>query len=127
MKARTLAWAGLISCVLLVSAQAPQDKERIEQLEKKVTELEKRLKATEELVAALNSKLQRMQDKEKVETCVHLISQLDQALESFQTDYEFYPASGNANMVKALTARGPKRPVYFEFTKDMLNEKGEVL
>ena len=58
-------------------------------------------------------------------TAHHLISQLDQALESYATDYAVYPpggGSGSREGVECLSRVGPKKQKYFEFPQDLLND-----
>lgn len=62
-------------------------------------------------------------------TTAHRISQLDQATESFQIDFGFYPpgdGSGSQRLVADLTRTGPRRMKYFEFPPDLLNG-GDVI
>ncbi len=57
-------------------------------------------------------------------TAAHMISQLDQATESYGTDYAVYPAGkgdGTKDLVSALSKSGPKKMKYFEFQQDLLN------
>lgn len=66
-------------------------------------------------------------DKEKRAAGAALLIQLTKAAESYELDHAVYPTSGNANLVKALRTKEGKARPYFEFAKDQLNEKGEVL
>ncbi len=62
-------------------------------------------------------------------TASHLISQLDQAIESYATDYGAYPpggGSGSRELVEYLSRKGPRKHKYFEFQQDLLNG-GSVL
>ncbi len=59
--------------------------------------------------------------------CRHFIDNLTQATKNYELDQNAYPASGNASLVKALQTAGPKKLPYFEFPKECLNKKGEVL
>lgn len=59
--------------------------------------------------------------------CKALIEQLVAAANTHESDWAFFPASGNANLVKTLQKAGPKKTPYFEFPKDLLNDKGEIL
>ena len=57
-------------------------------------------------------------------TASHLISQLDQATESYGTDYAVYPSGagdGSKELVYSLKQNGPKKMRYFEFQQDLLN------
>jgi len=57
-------------------------------------------------------------------TASHMISQLDQATESYATDYVVYPpgvGDGTKDLVSALSKSGPKKMKYFEFQQDLLN------
>ena len=57
-------------------------------------------------------------------TASHMISQLDQAIESYAADYGGYPpgdGSGSRELVKALEKVGPKKMKYFEFQQGLLN------
>ena len=54
----------------------------------------------------------------------HLISRLDQAIESYATDYGVYPpgdGSGSRELVECLSRKGPGNHKYFEFQQDLLN------
>jgi type II secretory pathway pseudopilin PulG len=56
-------------------------------------------------------------------TAAHLISQIDQALESYQTDYGAYPpgdGSGSKEVVSTLSKPGPKKAKYFEFVPELI-------
>ena len=62
-------------------------------------------------------------------TAAHLISQLDQATESYQIDYAVYPpgaGDGTKDLVSALSKSGPKKMKYFEFPADFLITSGDV-
>ena len=57
-------------------------------------------------------------------TASHMISQLDQATESYQTDNAVYPSGagdGSKELVYALKQKGRKKMAYFEFQPDLLN------
>lgn len=59
--------------------------------------------------------------------CKTIIGQLAMAAAMYEVDMAVYPASGNANLVKALhKAPGPKGP-YLQLPRETLNAKGEVL
>ncbi len=62
-------------------------------------------------------------------TAAHLISQLDQAAESYQIDCGVYPpgnGTGTVELVEALSRSGPKKQKYFEFPADLLREGSVV-
>ena len=63
-------------------------------------------------------------------TASHLVSQLDQATESYQIDYAVYPpgtGQGTKDLVTALSKSGPKKMKYFEFPPDLLKSDGNVV
>ena len=66
-------------------------------------------------------------DKEKRAAGAALVGALTKAAEAYELDQAVYPTSGNANLVKALRSKEGKRLPYFEFAKNQLNDKGEVL
>jgi len=62
-------------------------------------------------------------------TAAHLISQLDQATESYQIDFAVYPPGTGVDtkdLVNALSKSGPKKMKYFEFPADLLNNGSVV-
>lgn len=65
--------------------------------------------------------------EERIEQCRMLIETLTQVCKDYHFDNNAYPPSGNTALVKAFSSPGPKRPLYFEFPKEMLNDKGEVI
>ncbi len=71
--------------------------------------------------------IQAAEAKAKVAECRYLIENLSQATKLYETDWGKYPASGNAEWVKALTTLGSKKLAYFEFRPSDLSEKGEAL
>ncbi|MBI2900010.1 MAG: type II secretion system protein GspG [Planctomycetes bacterium] len=68
----------------------------------------------------------RRQQAKRVE-CRYLIQNLTQATMMYLTDFGAYPPSGNANLAKALSTPGAKKQPYFEFRKEDLSDKGEIL
>ena len=62
-------------------------------------------------------------------TAIHLIEQLDQAVESYQIDCGAYPpgdGSGTSALVSGLSRSGPRKQKYFEFPPDLLRG-GDVI
>ena len=51
---------------------------------------------------------------------------LSQAVKNYEFDLGGYPASGSANLARALQTKGPKNLPYYEFMPGSLNEKGEI-
>jgi len=61
------------------------------------------------------------------EACHSLLRELTRALEKYWIDQAVYPRSGNANLVRSLLGSHPKTQVYFQFSKGILNGRGEVI
>jgi len=60
----------------------------------------------------------------------HLLSQLDQAVESCRIDFGVYPpgdGSGSRTLVEWLRRTSPKRMRYFEFPPDLVTSSGDVI
>lgn len=56
-------------------------------------------------------------------SAAHLISQIDQAVHSYETDYAVFPpgdGTGTKDVVSALSKPGPKKAKYFEFVPELL-------
>jgi hypothetical protein len=59
----------------------------------------------------------------KREACRVLLKNLSLALRLYELDHAAYPDA----LAQGLQTRGPKKLPYFEFTPDLLNDKGEAL
>jgi hypothetical protein len=63
----------------------------------------------------------------ELDACHSLLRELTNALERYCLDQAVYPRSGNTNLVKSLLGSPPKMQVYFQFSKGILNNRGEVI
>jgi hypothetical protein len=63
-----------------------------------------------------------------VEPRIHAeIKSLEAVLEMYRRDFGSYPPLDNPVIVKALTGSNPAKKAYYDFRKNQINNKGELL
>lgn len=66
--------------------------------------------------------IEKQKDAARAKANREVLRELGTALSVYRIDHGGYPAGGNAGMVQALAAPGPRKVAYFSFQKDRLRE-----